>query len=79
MGEVSESVQRDKIDLNLSCATGITAFRLMLLLQVGDNQPHNNHKITAINSQTTIITKIITTTITIITMSKKITRPNQLI
>ena len=66
MGEVSESVQRDKIDLNLSCATGITAF-------------HNNYKITAINSQTTIITKIITTTITIITMSKKITRPNQLI
>ena len=93
MGEVSESVQRDKIDLNLSCATGITAFWLMLLLllisvlakiprsgysniypasfQVGDNQPHNNYKITAINNQTTIITKIITKTITTITMSKK--------
>ena len=94
MGEVSESVQRDKIDLNPSCATGITAFWLMLLLllisvlakilrsgysniypasfQVGDNQPHNNYKITAINNQTTTITttitKIITTTITIITM-----------
>ena len=95
MCEVSESVQRDKIDLNLSCATGITAFLLMLLLllisvlakiprsgysniypasfQVGDIQPHNNYKITAINNQTTTITtitKIIATTIIIITVSK---------